>query len=153
MRNASAAAQRAAMAERVFIDTNVFIYAEDGDEPAKRAVAQRRIRELVDDDRAVLSTQVLSEYVVAARRRLGLSPAACRQAVLLMCQLQVVSIRAEHVLSAVDLASLHSLSLWDALIIRAASASGCARLLSEDLNHGQVIDAVRIENPFREVAG
>jgi hypothetical protein len=39
------------MAERVFIDTNVFIHAEDGDEPAKRSVAQRRIRELVAEER------------------------------------------------------------------------------------------------------
>lgn len=140
------------LGERVFIDTNVFVYAEDEDEPAKRSVAQRLIAELAAEERAVVSTQVLSEYVAAARRKLGLSLAACRQAVLLMCQLQVVSIRPEHVLSAIDLASLQSLSLWDALIVRTASASGCVRLLSEDLNHGQVIDGVRIENPFRDAA-
>jgi predicted nucleic acid-binding protein len=138
--------------ERVFVDTNLFIYAQDEDEPAKRSVAQRLIEQLAAEERAVISTQVLSEYVVAARRKLGLSLAVCREAVLLMCQLQVVSIRAEHVLSAIDLASLQSLSLWDALIVRAASASGCVRLLSEDLNHGQVIDGVRVENPFREAA-
>ncbi len=140
------------MSERVFVDTNVFVYAEDEDEPAKRAVAQRLIQELAAEERAVVSTQVLSEYMVAARRKLGLSLAACRQAVLLMCQLQVVSIRPEHVLSAIDLASLHSLSLWDALILRAAAVSGCARMLSEDLNHGQVIGGVRVENPFRDSA-
>jgi predicted nucleic acid-binding protein len=140
------------LGERVFVDTNVFIYAEDEDEPAKRSIAQRLIEQLAAEERAVVSTQVLSEYVVAARRKLGLSLAACRQTVLLMCQLQVVSIRAEHVLSAIDLASLQSLSLWDALIVRAASASGCGRLLSEDLSHGQVIDGVRVENPFREAA-
>ncbi|HEX6674259.1 MAG TPA: PIN domain-containing protein [Actinomycetes bacterium] len=136
------------MTERVFIDTNVFVHAEDEDEPAKRAVAQRLIQELAAEERAVVSTQVLSEYVAAARRKLGLSLAACREAVLLMCQLHVVGIRPEHVLGAIDLASVHSLSPWDALIVRAASASGCARLLSEDLSHGQVIDGVRVENPF-----
>jgi predicted nucleic acid-binding protein len=136
------------VAERVFVDTNLFVYAEDQDEPAKRATAQRLIRQLAAEGRAVVSTQVLSEYV-AAGRKLGLSLAACREAVLLMCQLHVVGIRPEHVLGAVDLASLHSLSLWDALIVRAASASGCARLLSEDLGHGLVIDGVRVENPFK----
>ncbi len=137
------------MSERVFVDTNVFVYAEDEDEPAKRAVAQGLIQQLAAEERAVISTQVLSEYVAAARRKLGLSLAACREAVLLMCQLHVVGVRPEHVLGAIDLASLHSLSLWDALIVRAASASGCARLLTEDLTHGQVIDGVRVENPFK----
>jgi predicted nucleic acid-binding protein len=137
------------VSERVFVDTNVFVYADDEDEPTKRATAQRLIGELAAEERAVISTQVLSEYVAAARRKLGLSLAACREAVLLMCQLHVVGIRAEHVLGAIDLASLHSLSLWDALIVRAASASGCARLLTEDLSHGQVIDGVRVENPFK----
>jgi predicted nucleic acid-binding protein len=138
------------VSERVFVDTNLFVYAEDEDEPAKRATAQRLIQHLAAEERAVVSTQVLTEYVVAARRKLGLSLAASREAVLLMCQLHVVSIRPEHVLGAIDLASLHSLSLWDALIVRAASASGCARLLTEDLSHGQVIDGVRVENPFRD---
>ena len=137
------------MAERVFVDTNVFVYAEDADEPAKRAVAQRVIQQLAAEERAVVSTQVLTEYVAAARRKLGLSLAACREAVLLMCQLHVVSVRPEYVLGAIDLASIHSLSLWDALIVRAASASGCARLLTEDLSHGQVIDGVRVHNPFQ----
>ena len=137
------------MSERVFVDTNVFVHAEDQDEPAKRATAQQLIQRLAAEERAVVSTQVLSEYVVAARRKLGLSLAACRQAVLVMCQLHVVSIRPEHVLGAIDLASMHSLSFWDALIVRVASASGCGRLLTEDLNHGQVIDGVHVENPFR----
>jgi len=37
---------------------------------------------------------------------------------------------------------------WDALIIAAAAKSGAARLLSEDLNPGQKIAGLRIENSF-----
>lgn len=44
---------------------------------------------------------------------------------------------------------LHAVSFWDALVIKSASIAGCGRLLSDDLNHGQVIDGVAIENPFR----
>src|SRR5258708_26045390 len=46
---------------------------------------------------------------------------------------------------AIDLHLLHSISFWDALIVRCASAAGCVRLLTEDLNHGQRIDGVQIE--------
>jgi predicted nucleic acid-binding protein len=36
----------------------------------------------------------------------------------------------------------------DALIVRSARAGGCAVLLSEDLQHGQSYEGVRIDNPF-----
>jgi predicted nucleic acid-binding protein len=39
-------------------------------------------------------------------------------------------------------------SFYDSLIIAAALEAGCTRLLSEDLQHGQVIEGLRIENPF-----
>jgi predicted nucleic acid-binding protein len=136
------------VSDRVFIDTDVFIYAQDDDEPTKQAVAQRAIEKLAAEGRGVVSTQVLMEYVAVARRRLGLSLPQCRQAVLLMTRFDVVLIRTEHVLSALDLATTYGLSSWDGLILRTASASGCRRLLTEDLQHGQSIDGVRIENPF-----
>ena len=53
------------------------------------------------------------------------------------------------ILAAIDLSRLHSFSFWDALIVRTAAAAGCGLLLTEDLQHGQVVDGVRIENPFR----
>jgi predicted nucleic acid-binding protein len=132
------------MSERTFIDTNVFIYAEDADEPEKRKIAQQLIKELTDSGRAVISTQVLMEYIAAGQRHLGLALAECRQGVLLMTHLDVILIRSEHVLGAVDLASMYSLSSWGRIDL----GSGCARLLTEDMQNGQVIDGVRIDNPF-----
>lgn len=133
---------------RTFIDTNVFVYAEDDDSPAKQAVARERIRELATAERGVISTQVLMEYVAAARKRLGLSPVQCRQTVLLMSKFEVALVRPEHVLGALDLTATHSLSHWDALVVRVAASTGCQILLTEDLQHGQTIDGVTIHNPF-----
>lgn len=65
-----------------------------------------------------------------------------------MSRLDVVIIRLEHVLGALDLASAFSLSHRDALILKTASAAACTRLLTGDMPHGQTIDGVRIENPF-----
>jgi predicted nucleic acid-binding protein len=65
-----------------------------------------------------------------------------------MRRFDVVLVTPEHVLGALDLASTYSLSPWGALILKAASAAGCRRLLTEDLQHGRSIDGVRIENPF-----
>jgi len=43
------------------------------------------------------------------------------------------------------------IGFWDALIVAAAAKSGAMRLLSEDLNLGQKIAGLRIENPFAVV--
>ena len=137
------------MSERVFIDTNVLVYADDASAAAKRTRALELLAELTRESRAVVSTQVLQEYFVVATRKLGVSPEMARRKVEALSRLDVVLVRPELVLAAIDLHRLHSISFWDALILRAAAASNCTRVLSEDLQHGQTLDGVRIENPFR----
>jgi predicted nucleic acid-binding protein len=135
--------------DRVFLDTNVIVYADDQSAGVKRSRALAVLRELVAQSRAVLSTQVLQEYFVVATRKLGVPPAVARQKVDALARLDVVVIRPELVLAAIDLHRLHQISFWDALIVRCAVTAGCSRLFSEDLQDGQVLDGVRIENPFR----
>ena len=139
---------RSALADRVFVDTNVLVYADDEDGGKKRDRARALLRELVSSGRAVLSTQVLQEFFVVATKRLVLPAERARQRVEVLAQLDVVLVRPELVLAAIDLHRLHGLAFWDALVVRSASAAGCTRLLSEDLSHGQILDGVRIENPF-----
>lgn len=136
------------MSERVFLDTNVLVYADDLDAGPKRDRARAVVREHVASGAAVLSTQVLQEFFAIATRKLGLAPEVARARVEAFAQLDVVLIRTELIVGAIDLHRLRSLSFWDALVVRSAVAAGCSRLLTEDLNHGQVIEGVRIENPF-----
>lgn len=42
------------------------------------------------------------------------------------------------------------ISYWDAAIIEASRALGCAVVLSEDLDVGTDYDGVRVENPFAD---
>lgn len=136
------------MVDRVFVDTNVFVYAEDADADEKRERARRLLGELIPSGRVVISTQVLQEFFVVSTRKLGLAPERARGRIEVLSRLPVVLIRPELVLGAIDLHRLHGLSFWDALVLRSASVSACSRVLSEDLNHGQLIDGVRVENPF-----
>jgi len=135
--------------DRVFVDTNVLVYADDLDAGDKRGVAQALLQELIAGSRAVVSTQVIQEFFVAATRKLGVPADIARRKVELLLRLDVVLVRPELILSAIDLSRLRSLSFWDALVVRSAASAGCGRLVTEDLNHGQVIDGVRIENPFK----
>lgn len=137
------------MTKRSFLDTNIIIYADDLDAGDKNVAALEVLTASIRDGVAVLSTQVLSEYFVVATRKLGIEPAAARQRIELLAHADVVRLDVPDILAAIDLHRLHSLSFWDALIVRAASVAGCARVLSEDMQHGAVIDGVRIENPFR----
>ena len=62
--------------------------------------------------------------------------------------LPIVGVDAERVLPAIARSRRLQLSFWDALIIETAIAGGAERLLTEDLQHGQIIDGLQIENPF-----
>jgi predicted nucleic acid-binding protein len=66
----------------------------------------------------------------------------------LLATLEVVQIRVDLILGAIDIHRLHQLSFWDALVVKCAAAAGCSRLLTEDMLHGRILEGVRIENPF-----
>jgi len=133
---------------RSFIDTNVLLYSDDAFDPRKNAVAVDLIARLRAHQEAVVSIQVLQEYFVNAVAKLKVDPVVARRRVELFGRFEVVVPSVDLVLGAIDLQRLHSVSFWDALILRAASAGGCEVLLSEDLQAGSTIAGVRIVNPF-----
>lgn len=134
-----------------FVDTNVLVYAHDKTDPVKQAVAQAALEQLWSQRSGVLSTQILQEfYVVAtARQKLAMTPGEAREIVELYSTWPVVLIEPPLILTASRLHEQQSMSFWDALVVEAASVAGAGRLLTEDLTHGQEIQGVRIENPFR----
>lgn len=127
------------------------MYAHDVDEPAKR---ERALALLGDaTDRLVLSTQVLIESFHVLTRRLSppRSLDEAREAVESLAQLTVVPADASLVRAAVGLSIERQVSIWDAMIVRAAQVGGCEKLLTEDLQDGAAFGTVRVENPFREL--
>ncbi len=133
---------------RSLLDTNVLVYADSADAPVKQLRAIALIRGLRASGEAVLSTQVLQEFVNVALRKLRLPPPLIRERLAFYRRFDLVQNTPDLIAGALDLHVLHGLSFYDALIVQAASASGCPRLLSEDLQDGAVIAGVRIENPF-----
>lgn len=135
-------------AVRSLLDTNILVYADAADSRVK----QKRAIEVIKSSRvqglAVLSTQVLQEYVNVALRKLQLPHALIRERLNFYRRFEVVPASADLITEALHLHVLHSLSFYDALIVQAAVASGCQRVLSEDMQHGASYGGVRIENPF-----
>lgn len=138
------------MSARVFVDTHVLTYVLDDAEPSKRNAARERLLAEQSEHDLVVSTQVLQELYVSLTR--GSHPIAsskvAESAVRDAARFTVVQVDVPLVMAAVVTSREHRISFWDALIVRAAVEAGCDRLLTEDLNAGQVIDGVRIENPF-----
>jgi predicted nucleic acid-binding protein len=138
------------MSDRIFIDTNVLAYAFDAAEPDKQEIARKRLESEQRRSELVVSTQVLQELYVCLTR--GKHPIAsadtAERAVGDATALTVVQVDTALVLEAIAESRSKKLSFWDALILRAATVAGCTTLLTEDLNHGQVVDGVRVENPF-----
>ncbi len=136
------------MSVPVFVDTNILIYADDRAVPTKRERAQNLIREVIREQTGRLSLQVLQEFFAAATRKLGLAADVARRRVELYARLDVVRLEPADVLAAIDLHRLYRVSVWDALIIRAALLAGCRKLYSEDLQSGFRIEKLEVVNPF-----
>ena len=137
--------------ETKFADTNVLVYLFDTDAPGKQARARELLRH--ERDRIAVSVQVLGEFYVTVTRKLAepLTPDAAAQAVEELCRFQVRAVRPELVRSAVRRSQSHRMSYWDALIVETALDAGANVLFTEDLQHGQQIDDLRIVNPFLDV--
>ncbi|MBK5102090.1 MAG: PIN domain-containing protein [Desulfobacteraceae bacterium] len=135
---------------RAFFDTNILVYLYDADAPDKKDRACELFEAEAASGRVILSTQVLQEFYVAVTRKLAvpLRPEVAEDVVRNLSVLPVVRIGSEIILTAIGRSRRLKYSFWDALIVEAALAGGADRLLTEDLQHGQVIDGLRIENPF-----
>jgi predicted nucleic acid-binding protein len=139
------------MTDRVFVDSNVWVYALDEDEPVKRAQA-RAVLSPTAPDTLVTSAQVLGEFYTTVTHKLARPVAAEVAAGMVerMARLPVVAIDADRVREAVAGSRSWQLSYWDALIVTAARSAGCDRLLTEDLAEGATYCGVSVENPFSD---
>jgi len=131
-----------------FLDTNILVYAYDLDAPGKRAVAQQLVEEgWANLGRTAISVQVLQElHANLRKRRVPLVEAA--QVLRDFATWPVVDNTLELLLAVLQDQQRWKLSLWDALIVAAARASGASELITEDLSDGQDYGGVRARNPF-----
>ena len=135
-----------------FVDTNILVYAEDRDAGPKRERAMDLLIDCWNSGDGVVSVQVLKEFYVTVTRKLR-NPLASQQAEGMVAEYltwRVVESDSALLRNGIRLSQSASLSLWDALVVEAALRSGCDRLYSEDLNHGQRFGQLEIVNPLLE---
>jgi predicted nucleic acid-binding protein len=137
------------MSGKSFIDTNILIYAHDVDAGAKNEIAKAVLRELWSERTGVLSVQVLQEFYINVTRKITspLSKESARS-VVSSYAIWCTETTPIELASAFRIEDESQIGFWDALIVSSAVKSGATRLLSEDLNAGQRIGGILIENPF-----
>lgn len=137
--------------DKAFVDSNVLIYAHDVDARRKRDVAKGLLRDLWLTRAGMLSTQVLHEFYVNVTRKIRTPlPKAEARRVVGTYMPWCLEPEASDVDEAFRIEDEARISFWDALIVAAAARGGAVRVLSEDLNPGQVICGVTVVNPFDE---
>lgn len=134
-----------------FVDTNILIYAYDTSSSEKHLIAQRILESLWITQNGVVSTQVLQEFYVNVTQKMA-QPMSPEQAYNIMKKYvsvwRVHTNTPETILLAVKTQMQYKLSFWDALIMAAAIQSKAEVLLTEDWNHGQIVEGITIQNPF-----
>jgi predicted nucleic acid-binding protein len=138
------------IASTVFVDTNILIYADDAREDAKRLIARAWLDKLWGERRGRTSHQVLNEYYSVATRKLAASVTRgdARAEVRRYQHWQPWAVDQQTVETAWAMEARFSISWWDSLMVAAALHQGCEWLLTEDLQHDQRIDSLRVVNPF-----
>jgi predicted nucleic acid-binding protein len=139
------------MNARTFVDTNILIYAHDADANFKHETAKNTLRELWGERNGVLSPQVLQEFYVNVTKKIP-HPLSKESARLVVSTYSIWCIETTsiEISNAFRIEDESGIGFWDALIVASALKSGAHRILSEDLNAGQTIAGIRIENPFAQ---
>ena len=139
----------------VFVDTNVLLYTFDDAYPDKRDQARAWVSACWLQRRGRVSTQVLNEFYANARKRFRnlITPGDARAEVRRYQEWSPWQIDHATVETAWAVESRYGLNYWDALMVSTAQHIGCTLLLTEDLQHDQQIDNLRIVNPFQADIG
>lgn len=140
------------MNAEVFIDTNVFLYAIS-DRPEERLKTERA-RHLLLNENWSWSVHVAGEFFSTAtspKRQFQLPNDRAVEYLQTWLNFPTASVTPSTVLRALEIQQRFRVNYWDAAIIAAALELGCHTLYTEDLNHGQHYDGVKVVNPFLAV--
>lgn len=131
------------MRDRIFLDTNILVYALL-DEGTKQQTALQLLQ-----SGCVISIQVLNEFTQVARKKAKLEwqeIADLSSAIQTLTEIITLDENIHNL--GLTIANKYGYSFYDSLIIAAALEAECNLLFSEDMQHGQQIETLIIRNPF-----
>lgn len=146
------------MNDRIFIDTNIFIYAltepkEKDQKQAqfKRSKALTLLTKCYNEERIVVSVQVLNELHLNMVRKFKIDDTTVYKTLQenLFAIASVENLTIQTYTKAFQIRKKYNISYWDSLVVASALESGCVKLYSEDMQDGLVVEGrLVIVNPF-----
>jgi len=139
------------MNDRFFLDTNILVYALSKANPAKQLVASRLVDQAIDSGKGIIGYQVVQEFFNVAFRRFSPPMSTVEAELVLAVTLRpLLAVHSSYSIfaRAFELARKSSISWYDSLIVSAALETDCRILFTEDLQHGQQFQKLRVVNPF-----
>lgn len=132
------------MPAEIFFDSSVVVYV------LKKADPRAEIAERLLFAGGYLSVQVLNEFVNVAHRKLKMDWASIAESLEGLRDLcpPAVGLTVSTHEAAVKIAKRYGFHIYDSLILASAIETGCTVLYSEDMQHGQRIGSLTIQNPF-----
>jgi len=135
------------MSDKVFLDTNIFIYLYSEDEQDKRTV----VSYTVNNNSCITSTQALNEACNVWYRKCNWDKTqvkTCLDGIEAVCD-EVMLVQRKTINSAISIKDIYGYSYYDSLILASALEANCDIILTEDMSDGQIIEnRLTIINPF-----
>jgi predicted nucleic acid-binding protein len=141
------------MTGKIFVDTNVLVYAYDRTAAEVQEIARTELRELWESRRGRLSTQVLTEFFMFLTKAIT-KPIPAREAREIIrpyTHWVESSAGGQTAVRASEIAELWAIPFWDAMVVASAEEVGARQLLTGAAVAGRTIAGIEIINPFSEV--
>ncbi len=137
--------------DRIFVDTNVLVYAYDRSAGEKCKKAMEIMESLWDSYSGLISSQVVQEFFVSVTKKIAhpLDVFTVREIIKDLLKWKTIIVDGGIILDAIDIHAQYKYSFWDSAIIASAIEGGAGIILSEDFSDKQVIKGITIKNPFR----
>jgi predicted nucleic acid-binding protein len=137
------------MPDRIFLDTNILLYAKIDDGSDRHSECHRLLTTTLVDSEIVVSTQVLNEYSVNAYKK-NIPPTEIQSTILqFISDFEVVSLTKELIPETFDILNRYKFPYWDGNIISSALEGDCDVLYTEDISNGQIINnRLKVINPM-----
>ncbi len=138
------------MSAEDFLDTNIFVYMLDGSDDFKRRRAEELVQRSLSRGTGCISYQVVQETLNVAIRKLGFAEGDSRTLLAdILAPLWTVHPSVDLYAQGLEVRARYGFGFYDSIIVAGAIQSGCIRLYTEDLQHGQRIRSLTVQDPFR----
>ena len=141
------------MSDRVFIDTNILIYAYTLDEPPKHDICKEIVKKVfLGNTRAAVSNQIIGELSRALLNKFNSPLAEVEKVVdelILYKNLDKVNYTSQTIRKALFNCKTYAVPFWDSIIAETMKENGMAEIITENEKDFQRIPGIKVANPFR----